>query len=122
MLAGRQSAPDEATIGDMEALHGQRRCLRAPSCGRTIFLMTIIAINVPDDLVAALRVPPEQLGAELIFAAAARLYEEGRVSLAKAAEIAGIDRFTFAEQMAAKGIPTASFDAADVDVAAAAAR
>lgn len=84
--------------------------------------MTILAINVPDDLVAALRVPPEQLAAELLFAAAARLYEEGRVSLAKAAEIAGIDRFTFAEQMAAKGIPTASFDAADVDVASAAAR
>ncbi len=84
--------------------------------------VTIIAFNVPDDLVAALRVPPERLAAELILAAAARLYEEGRVSLAKAAELAGIDQLTFAEQMAAKGIPTASFDVTDVDAAAAAAR
>lgn len=84
--------------------------------------MTIVAFNVPDDLVAALQVQPEELASELMLAAAARLYEEGRVSLAKAAEIAGIDRFSFAERMAAKGIPTASFDAADVDAAAAAAR
>ena len=84
--------------------------------------MTIVAFNVPDDLVAALQVQPEELASELMLAAAARLYEEGRVSLAKAAEVAGIDRFSFAERMAAKGIPTASFDAADVDAAAAAAR
>jgi predicted HTH domain antitoxin len=82
--------------------------------------MTIIALTVPDDLCAALGVPVERLASEIAFAAAARLYEEGRVSLAKAAEIAGVERFDFAARLAALGVPTATFDATDVEAARAA--
>lgn len=77
--------------------------------------MTIVALTVPDDLGAALHVPMERLAAEIALAAAVRLYEDCRVSLAKAAEIAGLDRFSFSEQLAARGIATATFDAADVE-------
>jgi predicted HTH domain antitoxin len=84
--------------------------------------MTFISLSLPDDLSTALHVPAEGLGAEIAFAAAARLYEEGRVSLAKAAEIAGLERFTFSARLAASGIATATFDVSDVDVARAAAR
>lgn len=84
--------------------------------------MTIVALTVPDDLCAALQVPAERLASEIAFAAAIRLYEEGRVSLAKAAEIACMERFRFAARLAEIGIPTASFDPADVDVAKTAAR
>jgi predicted HTH domain antitoxin len=84
--------------------------------------MTLVSLILPDDLSTALHIPVEGLGAEIAFAAAARLYEEGRVSLAKAAQIAGVERFAFSARLAASGIPTATFDIADADVARAAAR
>jgi predicted HTH domain antitoxin len=84
--------------------------------------MTIVALQVPDDLGAALRVPADRLAGEIAFAAATRLYEEGRISLAKAAEIAGLDRFEFASRIADCGLPTATFDAGDLDAAREAAR
>ncbi|WP_437611981.1 UPF0175 family protein [Sorangium sp. So ce834] len=84
--------------------------------------MTIVALTVPDDLCAALQVPAERLASEIAFAAAVRLYEEGRVSLAKAAEIACVERFRFAAQLAEAGISTAAFDPADVDAASTATR
>ncbi len=84
--------------------------------------MTIVALTVPDDLCAAPQVPAERLASELAFAAAVRLYEEGRVSLAKAAEIACMERFSFAARLAEVGVPTASFDPDDVDAAESAAR
>lgn len=84
--------------------------------------MALVALSLPDDLSAALHVPVERLASEIAFAAAVRLYEEGRVSLAKAAEIAGLERFAFSDRLSASGIATASFDASDVDAAAAAAR
>ena len=84
--------------------------------------MISIALQLPDDLSAALRIPTERLPAEILFAAAVRLYEEGRVSLAKAAELAGVDRFAFTERLSELGLPTASFDSEDVATARAAAR
>ena len=83
--------------------------------------MAIVTLTVPDDLCAALHVPAEQLASEIALAAAVRLYEEGRVSLAKAAEIAGVERFSFAARLAEVGIPTAAFDPANVGAALAAA-
>lgn len=84
--------------------------------------MTIVALTVPDDLGAALHVPTDQLAFEIAFAAATHLYEQGRVSLAKAADLAGMDRFGFAARLAELGFSTATFDPADVETAAEAAR
>ncbi len=79
--------------------------------------MTIVALTVPDDLGAALQVPTDQLAFEIAFAAATRLYEQGRVSLAKAADLAGMERFGFASRLAELGFATATFDPADVETA-----
>jgi len=79
--------------------------------------MAIVALIVPDDLPSALHVSMEGLASELAFAAAIRLYQEGRVSLAKAAEVAGMERFGFAARVAAVGVPTATYEAADVEAA-----
>ena len=85
--------------------------------GLMLSSVIFIALQLPDDLSAALRIPTERLPAEILFVAAVRLYEEGRVSLAKAAEIAGVDRFAFTERLSALGLPTASFDSEDVAAA-----
>ena len=85
-------------------------------------VLLIVALSVPDDLGTALHVPDERLALEIAFAAATRLYEQGRVSLAKAADLAGTERFAFASCLADLGIATATFDPADVETAGSAAR
>ena len=84
--------------------------------GLMLLSVISVALQLPDDL-SVLRIPTERLPAEILFVAAVRLYEEGRVSLAKAAEIAGVDRFAFTERLSALGLPTASFDSEDVAAA-----
>ena len=64
----------------------------------------------------------EALAFEIAFAAATRLYEQGRMSLAKAADLAGMDRFGFASRLAELGVATATFEPGDVETAAEAAR
>jgi len=96
--------------------------LDATTRGGYPYSMTIVALTVPDDLGAALHVPTEALAFEIAFAAATRLYEQGRMSLAKAADLAGMDRFGFASRLAELGVATATFEPGDVETAAEAAR
>ncbi len=54
-----------------------------------------VEIPVSDDILAALRRDPEGYAAEIRLAAAAKLYELGRVSQGVAAQIAGLSRWDF---------------------------
>ena len=47
--------------------------------------MSEITLSIPDDTLLALKVRPDQLGAELRLAAAVKLYELGRISSGAAA-------------------------------------
>ena len=57
--------------------------------------MRTIEIQVSDEALAALQRDPRGYAAELRLAAAAKLYEVGRVSQEIAAEIAGLSRAGF---------------------------
>jgi hypothetical protein len=48
--------------------------------------MTEVMMNLPETASLALKVPTEALGKELLFAAAVKLYELGRLSSGAAAE------------------------------------
>ena len=52
--------------------------------------MCQLTFNVPDSTPEALHVPAERLGAELLLAAAMKLYEAGRLSGGAAAELAAL--------------------------------
>jgi predicted HTH domain antitoxin len=54
-----------------------------------------VQIKVSDETLAAMRSNPREYASELRLAAAAKLYELGRVSQEVAAEIAGLDRAAF---------------------------
>lgn len=67
--------------------------------------MSQVTLNVPETTPEALHVPLEQLGAELLIAAAMKLYEAGRLSGGAAAELAGIPKPVFLNRLAAYGVP-----------------
>lgn len=54
-----------------------------------------VTLDIPDETFATLRRSPDEFGAEMRLAAAMKWYELGRVSPAKAAEVAALSRAEF---------------------------
>ncbi len=68
--------------------------------------MSEITLSIPDETLMALKVNPEQMGAELRLAAAIKLYELGRLSSGAAAKLAGVPRVVFLTKLADYGVAT----------------
>jgi predicted HTH domain antitoxin len=66
--------------------------------------MTRVLLELPDEGVAALHCAPEQVGPEVSLAAAAKLYEMGRISSSAAACLAGLPRTVFLSRLAEFGV------------------
>ncbi len=62
--------------------------------------MVTLTIEMPEEAFSALRETPEQLAAELRFAAAVQWYYQGQISGSKAAQIAGMTRLEFLDELA----------------------
>jgi predicted HTH domain antitoxin len=67
--------------------------------------MATITHDMPSGSFSALRLSPDELAREMRIAACVQWYSEGRVSQAKAAEIAGLDRFAFLEELFQRRVP-----------------
>ena len=57
-------------------------------------------MDLPEGTFSALRSDPAELGRELRLVAAVKWYELGRLSQAKAAELAGLSRYDFIHALA----------------------
>lgn len=67
--------------------------------------MTDVTITVPQDIVQALRLPPDTVAAELQRELAVALYQRGILSSGKAAALAGMTRWEWEELLGARKIP-----------------
>jgi predicted HTH domain antitoxin len=69
--------------------------------------MTTVTIELPDDVYSALRRSPQEIIREMRLAAAVEWYAQERISQGKGAEIAGLSRAEFIDELARRKIPVA---------------
>ncbi|ABN57414.1 MULTISPECIES: UPF0175 family protein [Methanoculleus] len=67
--------------------------------------MTDVTITVPQDIVQALRLPPDTVAAELQRELAVALYQRGILSSGKAAALAEMSRWEWEELLGARKLP-----------------
>lgn len=61
--------------------------------------MTAVKLEVPESVFSALRLSPEEFGPALRLAAATHWYERGMISQERAAQVAGLTRARFLEEL-----------------------
>lgn len=76
--------------------------------------MTTITLNLPDDIYSALRKAPGDFAQELVLAATCHWYAQGQIAQDKAAEIAGLFRAEFIDELARRRIPVGQYSAEEV--------
>lgn len=67
--------------------------------------MKELILEIPADLVEALRMPPEEQRARLLRELGLRLYQKGLLSFGKARELAGMTKWEFHQLLGEEGIP-----------------
>jgi len=76
--------------------------------------MSAITVQIPDDLDLALNVAPDALAPALLVAAAVKLFELGKISAGKAAELAGMPKPLFLMTLAEWRVSASTLSAEDI--------
>ncbi len=77
--------------------------------------MSVITMELPDEIFASVRCDPAQMVREMRIATAIAWYEQGRISQEIAAMMMGQDRVEFLLELARRGYDSFQVDFADLD-------
>lgn len=77
--------------------------------------MATIHIDLPESVLFATGQSEEEFVREAKFVLALRLFEQGRMSSGRAAELCGLPRVDFLFAAGRAGVPAADLDAAELD-------
>jgi predicted HTH domain antitoxin len=69
-----------------------------------------ITFEVSSDLLSALNMEPEELSRNIRLIAAMQYFQDKRLSLGKAAQLAGMNRLAFMDVLAERGIVVFDYD------------
>lgn len=78
--------------------------------------MTTVQIAVPDSIFAALRKAPHEVAHEVALAAAIHWYQQGSLSMERAAEAAGLSRPEFLAELARRRVDVFVVDFEDLEL------
>ena len=67
--------------------------------------MQAIQIEIPQDVILALKIPQQRIQATLTEELAIYLYAQGYLSFGKARKLAALSKWEFAERLGKRGIP-----------------
>jgi predicted HTH domain antitoxin len=76
--------------------------------------MTHIEVAMPDSLLAALRKAPHEMERELLVAAAIHWYQQGAISMERAAETASMSRVELLDELARRRVDVFVVDEQDL--------
>jgi predicted HTH domain antitoxin len=76
--------------------------------------MTNVEVQVPEGLFAALRKAPHEVANEMRIAASIHWYQQGAISMEKAAEIAGMNRPDYLAELARRRVDVFVVDEEDL--------
>jgi predicted HTH domain antitoxin len=76
--------------------------------------MPRITLDVESSTLGALRLSPDEFVSEMQKAAAVQWYAQGRVSQEKAAELAGLTRMEFLEELHQRGVAACQITASEL--------
>jgi len=71
--------------------------------------MKQLVMTYPDDLAATVRLTDEEFGAQVRLMAALKMFELGKLSSCKAAELAGLSRVDFLEMCGRYQVPVFNY-------------
>ena len=76
--------------------------------------MKTIQVEIPEEALAALRLAPDEFAREMRLAASIQWFQEGLISQGKAAQIAGLPRANFMDELARRKIDVVHVDLDDL--------
>lgn len=76
--------------------------------------MVKLTFDIPVEALSALRITPEQFAFEMRFAAAVQWYQQGIISGSKAAQIAGMTRLAFLDELARRKLDVFKIDLSEL--------
>lgn len=76
--------------------------------------MTVLSVPVPESLFASLRRAPHEVAGEMRLAAAIHWYQQGAISMERAAETAGMSRPEFLSELSRRRVDVFAVDVTDL--------